>query len=314
MAGAQFFNNISLFDRSGSNTGQFKVHSGCLLWKKQGGTKSVEVEMADIVRITWMKVPRSKLGVCRLRMSLHTNLMVSVIRTYLANMLSFNVGLKQAFEVSLADVSQTELQGKEDVLLEFHKADTNTTGANENTGQFKVHSGCLLWKKQGGTKFVEVEMADIVRITWMKVPRSNQLGVCRLRMSLHTNLMVSVISITREEKQLSVSGKNWGEFDISGNMFFFNVGSKQTFEVSLTNVSQTELQGKEDVVLKFHAADTTSANEVFQKNIESMAVVGIEGEETVATFEFVTILTEISHLQSQPLPLTLYYFGIPDKT
>lgn len=41
----------------------------------------------------------------------------------------FLVGTKQAFEVSLADVSQTQLQGKNDVILEFHVDDT--TGANE---------------------------------------------------------------------------------------------------------------------------------------------------------------------------------------
>ena len=44
-------------------------------------------------------------------------------------MLAFMVGSKQAFEVSLADVSQTQMQGKTDVLLEFHVDDT--TGANE---------------------------------------------------------------------------------------------------------------------------------------------------------------------------------------
>lgn len=45
------------------------------------------------------------------------------------NMLTFMVGQKQAFEASLADVSQTQLQGKNDVILEFHVDDT--TGANE---------------------------------------------------------------------------------------------------------------------------------------------------------------------------------------
>lgn len=44
-------------------------------------------------------------------------------------MLTFLVDSKQAFEVSLADVSQTQLQGKNDVILEFHVDDT--TGANE---------------------------------------------------------------------------------------------------------------------------------------------------------------------------------------
>jgi structure-specific recognition protein 1 len=48
---------------------------------------------------------------------------------FLGNMLTFLVGSKQAFEVSLADVSQTQMQGKNDVILEFHVDDT--TGANE---------------------------------------------------------------------------------------------------------------------------------------------------------------------------------------
>ena len=45
------------------------------------------------------------------------------------NMLTFMVGSKQAFEVSLADVAQTQMQGKTNVLLELHVDDT--TGANE---------------------------------------------------------------------------------------------------------------------------------------------------------------------------------------
>jgi len=44
-------------------------------------------------------------------------------------MLCFNVGSKEAFEVSLADVAQTQMQGKTDVVLEFHVDDT--TWANE---------------------------------------------------------------------------------------------------------------------------------------------------------------------------------------
>lgn len=47
----------------------------------------------------------------------------------------------------------------------------------QNPGQLKVFSGGILWKKQGGGKAVEVDKADIMGVTWMKVPRSNQLGV-----------------------------------------------------------------------------------------------------------------------------------------
>jgi structure-specific recognition protein 1 len=47
------------------------------------------------------------------------------------------VSNKQAFEVSLADVSQTQLQGKTDVYLEFHVDDT--TGANEVLYSFLIN-------------------------------------------------------------------------------------------------------------------------------------------------------------------------------
>lgn len=58
-------------------------------------------------------------------------------------MLTFMVGSKQAFEVSLADVSQTQSQGKNEVVLEFHVDDT--TGANEVCLALLLHSlSCLL--------------------------------------------------------------------------------------------------------------------------------------------------------------------------
>jgi len=61
--------------------------------------------------------------------SLLVVLLTHTFLMFLGNMLTFLVGSKQAFEVSLADVSQTQMQGKNDVILEFHVDDT--TGANE---------------------------------------------------------------------------------------------------------------------------------------------------------------------------------------
>ena len=62
-------------------------------------------------------------------------------------MLTFLVDSKQAFEVSLADVSQTQLQGKNDVILEFHVDDT--TGANEVCCLYLVFH--ILFPKDGGS-------------------------------------------------------------------------------------------------------------------------------------------------------------------
>ncbi|KAK1383689.1 FACT complex subunit SSRP1 [Heracleum sosnowskyi] len=201
-----------------------------------------------------------------------------------------------------------------------------------NPGQLRVHSGGIVWKKQGGGKAVEVDKADISGLTWMKVPRTNQLGVISKEglkykftgfrdqdVSSLTTFFQTACGITPEEKQLSVSGKNWGEVDLNGNMLSFLVGSKQAFEVSLADVSQTQLQGKNDVMLEFHVDDTTGANEkdslmeisfhipnsntqfvgdencppaqVFRNKIVSMADVTPGGEEAVVTFEGIAILT-----------------------
>ncbi|KAK4834438.1 hypothetical protein QYF36_022701 [Acer negundo] len=201
-----------------------------------------------------------------------------------------------------------------------------------NPGQLKIYSGGILWKKQGGGKAVEVDKADIAGVTWTKVPRTNQLGVrtkdglCYKFIGFRdpdvaslTNFFQTNCGITPEEKQLSVSGRNWGEVDLDGNMLAFLVGQKQAFEVSLADVSQTQMQGKNDVILEFHVDDTTGANEkdslmeisfhipnsntqfvgdenhppaqVFRDKILSMADVGAGGEDAVVTFEGIAILT-----------------------
>ncbi|XP_078428890.1 FACT complex subunit SSRP1-like isoform X2 [Wolffia australiana] len=166
----------------------------------------------------------------------------------------------------------------------------------------------------------------------MKVPRGYQLsvrvkdGLCYKFIGFREQDVGNLISfiqktfgITTEEKQLAVSGQNWGDVDISGNMLTFMVGSKQAFEVCLADVAQTQLQGKTDVYLELHVDDTTAANEkdslvdlsfyvpnsstqfigdenrpaaqVFLEKISAMADVASSSEEAVATFEGIAILT-----------------------
>ncbi|EOA23621.1 hypothetical protein CARUB_v10016819mg [Capsella rubella] len=202
-----------------------------------------------------------------------------------------------------------------------------------NPGLLKINSGGIQWKKQGGGKAVEVDKSDVVGVSWMKVPKNNnQLGV-KTKDGLDykfigfrdqdvaslTSFFQSSYGKTPQEKQLSISGRNWGEVDLNGNTLTFSVGSKQAFEVSLADVSQTQLQGKNDVILEFHVDDTAGANEkdslmeigfhipnsntqfvgdenrppaqVFNDEIKLMADVVAGAEEAVVTFESIAILT-----------------------
>ncbi|XP_052625895.1 uncharacterized protein LOC111907790 [Lactuca sativa] len=76
---------------------------------------------------------------------------------------------------------------------------------------------------------VEVDKSDIFGLTWMKVPWTNQLAV-RIKDGLKykfigfrdqdvislTNFIQNSCGLTTEKKQLSISGKNWGEVDLNG--------------------------------------------------------------------------------------------------
>ncbi|ESQ32633.1 hypothetical protein EUTSA_v10003803mg [Eutrema salsugineum] len=201
-----------------------------------------------------------------------------------------------------------------------------------NPGLLKINSGGIQWKKQGGGKAVEVDRSDIVGLSWMKVPRTNQLGV-NTKDGIYykfigfrdqdvtslTSFFQSTFGKTPVEKQLSVSGRNFGEVHFNGNSLTFSVGAKQAFEVSLADVSQTQLQGKTDVLLEFHVDDTAGANEkdslmeisfhvpnsntqfvgdenrtsaqVLCDEIKVVADVGAGFEEAVATFDGIAILT-----------------------
>lgn len=50
--------------------------------------------------------------------------------------------------------------------------------------------------------------------------------------------------------------------DCAGNSLAFTVGGKHAFDVSIADVSQTQMQGKNEVMLEFHVDDTTGASEV----------------------------------------------------
>ncbi|XP_025806594.1 FACT complex subunit SSRP1-B-like, partial [Panicum hallii] len=173
--------------------------------------------------------------------------------------------------------------------------------------KFKLCSGGFAWKKQGGGKIIEVDKADITSVAWMRIPKSYQLnvgtkeglfyrffGFRQQDVSNLSNFIQRSTGISPQEKQLSISGHNWGGVKIDGqpnfllylnvsytplpsyNLWFysfsyflsisgtrlcFNVGEKEAFEVSLADVSQAQMQGKTDVVLEFHIDDTTAANE-----------------------------------------------------
>ncbi|GAQ83368.1 FACT complex subunit [Klebsormidium nitens] len=201
-----------------------------------------------------------------------------------------------------------------------------------NPGQLKLHSGGLTWKKSGGGKEVNVSRNDISSLMWLRVPKGFQLavksragskvkfnGFREQDVKALTPFLTSTYKITPEDKQLAINGRNWGEAEIDGNMLSFNVGSKQAFELALSDISQATIQGKNEVVLEMHVDDTSGEHEKdtliemsfhipptnttyigdeertsaqrFYERILERADIGPSTGEAVVTFDEVAILT-----------------------
>ncbi|CAN6336474.1 unnamed protein product [Urochloa humidicola] len=165
------FNNISLGGRGGFNPGQFKLYSEGLAWKKQGGGKTIKVDKADITSVAWMRIPKSyqlsvgtKEGLFYRFFGFHQQDVVNLTNFIQRSTgispeekklsisghnwggveidgtrLCFNVGEKEAFEVSLADVSQAQMQGKTDVVLQFHVDDTAAANEKDSLMDLSFH-------------------------------------------------------------------------------------------------------------------------------------------------------------------------------
>ncbi|KAL3141436.1 hypothetical protein ABBQ32_005004 [Trebouxia sp. C0010 RCD-2024] len=140
-------------------------------------------------------------------------------------------------------------------------------------GQLKITTAGLYWKKTGGGagKTVEVPLKDIDKFIWTKVARGCQLGV-KGRSGATTNFtgfrdqdleqlrqVGDKCDKPIEEKELSMSGRNWGDAVIDGSTLVFNVAGKPAFRIPLTDVGQVQ-KGRDDVMLEFPADDTAGGD------------------------------------------------------
>ena len=64
----------------------------------------------------------------------------------------------------------------------------------------------------------------------------------------------------------------------AGSMLSFSVGGRQAFEIAIADVSQTQMQGKHEVMLELHLDDTAGATEVMEAMIRTTCVLSVFGQ------------------------------------
>lgn len=156
-----------------------------------------------------------------------------------------------------------------------HQFGNISLGSRSGTsqGHLKITANGFFWKKTGGGsgKTVELPIKDIDKLIWTKVARGCQLGV-KGKSGATTNFtgfrdqdLEQLRRFTNdhdkpiEEKELSMSGRNWGDAVVDGSTLVFNVAGKPAFRIPLTDVGQVQ-KGRDDVMLEFPVDDTAGGD------------------------------------------------------
>ncbi|KAI9595568.1 structure-specific recognition protein-domain-containing protein [Syncephalis fuscata] len=129
-------------------------------------------------------------------------------------------------------------------------------------GQFRLAASGLGWKSPTGQVFT-IRREDLRKTQWLRAARGYQLRIQlkdgtivkfdgfqedafeRLKGSIKHNYHLPL-----ELKELCLKGWNWGKTEFNGNYLQFNVANRQTFEVPLSEVSNSNVSGKSEVSIE----------------------------------------------------------------
>ncbi|KAK1259696.1 hypothetical protein QJS04_geneDACA005443 [Acorus gramineus] len=102
-----------------------------------------------------------------------------------------------------------------------------------------VRVGGIEWTNLGGGSTVQIDMVDILSISWLRV---------------HGGSDSSELDVKANSQRLY----KFVGFLFAGNSLAFSSESKEAFEIPLMDISTTKVIGQNDVAVNFHTDDTTS--------------------------------------------------------
>ncbi|PWA85764.1 FACT complex subunit SSRP1 [Artemisia annua] len=144
----------------------------------------------------------------------------------------------------------------------------------QGTGKLRLVPGWVIWRQDGRHhSTLKLPISDIVKITCTKVPRSccfdiqmkdGNIYSFRGFKNMDRNEVINFFNehgIQVVEEELAISGKNWGELDITGHRLSMTADKKTLFRLPLGEVSNVKVLDKNEVTLEFHKDDLMRAHE-----------------------------------------------------
>lgn len=136
-------------------------------------------------------------------------------------------------------------------------------------GELRVDGSGLKWRSATSGKVVQVAPSDMRGLSWAKVRGGQQL---RVHLKGGNNVKFEGLKATDREAlaalcqeafghelrplAISCKGLSWGAANVDGAMVRFDVDGAEGFEIPLAEVQQATMQGKAEVSLEMHLADT----------------------------------------------------------
>eukprot|EP00475_Leptophrys_vorax_P020323 TRINITY_DN27793_c0_g1_i1.p1 TRINITY_DN27793_c0_g1~~TRINITY_DN27793_c0_g1_i1.p1 ORF type:complete len:617 (-),score=208.68 TRINITY_DN27793_c0_g1_i1:858-2663(-) len=148
------------------------------------------------------------------------------------------------------------------------------TGRSRTKGSLVIASDEIRWKASASTKLVTIPISDISELRWTPVSQNYQMkvvlnsgtevrfqGFRRSDKEALDSFANSVTGKALDIEELATNGWNWGSFQFKSSTMKFSVDDKLAFEIPFSDVSQSVVQGKNEVGLEFHQDDTVQADE-----------------------------------------------------
>ncbi|KAI8893405.1 hypothetical protein BC833DRAFT_608471 [Globomyces pollinis-pini] len=142
------------------------------------------------------------------------------------------------------------------------------------SGKFKLSEAGLGWKNSVTNQIITVSADDILKFHWIRVARGYEVRITKKNTHILkfdgfpkdafdslASTMNRFYRKTLEPKEISTRGYNWGQAEFQNSMLSFSVHNKEAFEIPLTDVVNTTVSGKNEVLVEFNAPKSVNPKE-----------------------------------------------------
>ncbi|KAI1842296.1 hypothetical protein JX265_009714 [Neoarthrinium moseri] len=139
---------------------------------------------------------------------------------------------------------------------------------SKDSGKCRFSENGLGWKPSGGGNTFTLERGEIANAQWSRaakgyevkiIKRSSEIvqidGFLEEDLSRISKIFKNWYSVNLETKEHALRGWNWGKTEFTKAELVFNVQNRPGFEIPYSEITNTNLAGRNEVAIEFAASD-----------------------------------------------------------